>query len=394
MSNRIEELLLKLYNSQNDRFYSHLFFQVSRKEDKNCQIAGVGIKDSRIQLVYNDEFMRGLRERCAITVLKHEAMHLINQHLIRGTGAKNGDRTQHMMENIAMDTNINQLLDQDDIKEIGGVTLDSFKTLLKHLPKGFQVKPHMPYEYYYNLLADEREQREKNGEGDSLGELLEGMGMDDHSGFGEMDALDRAMLEDKIRKAAESAKADGAGRLPSEVEEMLKILKKPVISWKRELKQFVGFTARAERKSTRSKRNRRYGIVQPGKKRDYLARILVILDTSGSMSGSRTDKVLSELYGIYKAMPDELNLDICECDAQVQDVFTYNGKDEFKIAGRGGTDPDPALEYASEHGYDGVIVLTDGEFWQEPKNTGVQTMWVVAENSRYTAPFGKTVNLD
>jgi len=409
MSNneRLETLLLKLYHHPVDRFYAHLFFQVDRLQDnKNCPTMGVGIMQGRIKLVYNTDFLDKLSDNCAIEVLKHEAMHLINQHLIAGKGAKEKDAVKAQIENIAMDRSINQVLNQKLIKEIGGVLPESFDKLLTSMGKGFKSQENMPWQYYHDLLQQEREHREEQGEGEgegqpgegeggkSFGDQLKDLGMDEHGMFGEMDALDKAMLEDKIRKAAESAKGDGAGQLPSEVEEMLRMQKKPTISWQREIRQFVGQGSRAEKTNTRSRRNRRYGIIQPGKKRDYVAKILVVLDTSGSMSGGRTEKVLNELYGIYKATPN-MELDIVQCDAQIQDVFRYDGKDEFKVSGRGGTEMVPGLKYAEEHKYDGVIFLTDGEFWGEDfkSHNKVSSLWVIAGNEGYKSPIGRTVHI-
>jgi predicted metal-dependent peptidase len=404
MSDKVEKLLLKLYNSKKDRFYSHLFFQVDRVIDKNCPTMGVGVQNGRVKLVYNPEFVDTLSNKAAIEVLKHEALHLINDHLSRGSGAKEKNMLKHKMENIAQDAAINQYLDVSTIDKIGGVTPDRFKQLLTHVPDTFKLQEKMPYEYYYDLLERERDHREdeqqSQGQGQgqggsqSLQEQLEGMEMDDHGMFGEMDALDQAMLEDKIRKAAESAKSDGVGNLPSEVEELLKLKKKPKISWQRELRQFVGAGARAEKTTTRSRRNRRYGITFPGTKRDYYAKLLVVLDTSGSMWGDRTEKVLAELYGIWKENKD-LALDIVECDADIQDVFTYDGKEEFKIQGRGGTQMTPGLIYAYENKYDGVIFLSDGEYWNEDfkAHDKVRSLWVIAGNESYTSPIGRTVHI-
>lgn len=402
MEDKVERLLLKLYNHKTDRFYSHLFFQVDRESvsPEKCPTAGVGVINSRLKMVYNNEFLSKYSDEECTEIIKHEALHLINSHLNRGSGAKENDMMKHRMENIAQDRAINEYLNQDIIKKIGGVTGESFDKLLTHKPDGFQSKNNMPYEYYYELLNAEKEHRneqQQQGKGQGQGGLeeeLEGLEMDDHGMFGEMDALDQAMLEDKIRKAAENAKADGAGQLPSEVEELLRLKKKPQISWQRELKQFIGQGSRAESKTTRSRRNRRYGITFPGKKRDYTAKLLVVLDTSGSMWGARTEKVLAELYGIWKENKNT-QLDVVECDSQIQDVFTYDGKEEFKITGRGGTEMTPGLIYAHENKYDGVIFLTDGEFWNEDfeNNNKVRSLWIIAGNSSYTSPIGRTCHI-
>lgn len=399
---RLELLLTDLYNHPTDRFYAHMFYHIDRRaENKSCPTMGVGMQDGRIKLVYNTEFLATLNDVSATEILKHECLHLINDHLNRGSGAKEKDMLKHKMENIAQDCAINQYLNHDVIKEIGGVTLESFREVLKNKPDSFVLESKMPYEYYYDLLEQEKEEREQNGDGGdqedgegSMGQQLGDMEMDDHGQFGEMDALDQAMLEEKIKQAAEGARADGAGNLPSEVEELLKLKKKPVKNWKRLLRQFIGGGVRSEKKCTRSRRNRRYGLAVAGSKRDHVARILVVLDTSGSMCyGDRTEKVLSELYGIWKSNPTS-KLQIVECDAEIQDVFTYEGKGEFKVSGGGGTSMTPALEYADKHKYDGVIFLTDGEFWESFKKYKTPSLWVIAGNAGYKSPIGKTVHLD
>ena len=397
---RLEYLLTKLYNHPTDRFYAHLFYHIDRVvNNTSCPTMGVGMLNGRIKLVYNTEFLSKLSDSSAIEILKHECLHLINDHINRSQGAKEKNMLKHKMENIAQDCAINQYLDNKVIEEIGGVTLNKFRELLSHKPEDFELKPKMTYEYYYDLLEQEKEARENQqgdqGEGQgSLGDQLSNMEMDDHGQFGEMDALDKAMLEEKIKEAAEQARASGAGRLPNEVEELLELKKKPTQNWKRLLKRFVGQGVKANNKSSRSRRNRRYGIKVAGKKKDHIARILVVLDTSGSMTlGNRTEKVLSELYGIWKEMPDN-RLDITECDAQIQKVFTYDGKTDFKISGRGGTDMEPALEYADKNKYDGVIFLTDGEFWNEDfSKYRTPSLWVIAGNSGYKSPVGQTVHL-
>jgi len=101
---------------------------------------------------------------------------------------------------------------------------------------------------------------------------------------------------------------------------------------------------------------------------------------------------LNELYGIWKNNPTS-SLDIVECDAKIQDVFTYDGKESFKVSGGGGTSMTPALEYADKNNYDGVIFLTDGEFWETFEKYKTPSLWVIAGNPSYKSPIGKTVHL-
>lgn len=392
MSNKLEEMLLKLYDS--DQFYARLFFQVGRFPDKKCPTMGVGMENGKMRLVYNPEFLNSISSKCAVTVLKHEAFHFVNKHIFRSNAMKTRNKLELTKENIAMDCAINQYLDQDAINEVGGITLDKFKKMVRN----DSLMERMPYEYYLDALNQEQKRREQEqgegkGEGaEGLQKELEGYEMDDHGEFKPLDPLDQAMLEDKIRKTMEATK-QAAGSLPAEIEDLLKNMKKPKVNWSREMRIFVGSKLRADRKTTRAKRNRRYGLVFAGHKRDYKAKILTVVDTSGSMSNSHLETCLNEIYGIYNTTPN-LELDIVQCDAKIQDVFTYKGEENFKLKGRGGTEFQPALDYAKKHKYDGIVFLTDGGYFTKPVNVGIPVLWGIVGGYDFSIDFGKVIKID
>ena len=392
MSNELlERKLSKLY--EHHVYYANLFFRVRRiKDNKNCPTMGVGVQNGEVKMIYNEEFIEKLTTPQFLEVLKHEALHLINKHIFN---AQPKDKTEALLNNLAMDCSINQLLDETIIKEIGGMTLDGFRDMVKETTDPSTVEANQTWQYYYKLLQQELDDRKEKGKGEQFIEEL-GEGMDSHDGFGQgMDALDQAALDDALNEAKKAVERK-CGKLPQEIEDMYKLIKKPTLKWKRILRRFVGEGLRSERKSSRMKRNRRYGITIPGKKKDYKARILTVIDTSGSMMWeNRLEKVMSEVYGIYNGLGN-VGIDICECDAQIQDVFSYEGKDKFSIKGGGGTEMLPALEYAKEKAYDAVVFLTDGEFYSEGFNRfrGLQTLWVIAGNAGYVSPIGTTVHLE
>ena len=392
MSTKLEEMLLRLYETE--PFYARLFFQVNRVLDKSCPTIGVGIQDGRLRLVYNTDFMDKISTKACVTVLKHESFHFINKHIFRSTAMQTKNRLELTKENIAMDCAINQFLDQDCIDEVGGITLDKFKKMVRNE----NLLPRMTYEYYLDALNKEqkrREQGQSQGKGDGaegLEKELEGFEMDDHGQFKALDPLDQAILEDKIQKTIEATK-QSAGSLPAEIEELLKTMKKPQISWQREMKMFVGDKIRSEKRTTRAKRNRRYGITFAGHKKDYKAKILTVIDTSGSMSNAHIETCLDEIYGIYKTTPN-LELDIVECDTRITEVFTYQGEETFKIAGRGGTEFQPALDYAKKHKYDGIIFLTDGGYFTKPVNVGLPIIWGIVGGYNFDIDFGKVIKID
>lgn len=390
MSKKLEELLLRLYDK--DQFYARLFFQVNRVVDKKCPTMGVGINNGKLQLVYNPDFLEKHSNNALVTVLKHEAFHFINKHIFRSSGMKTKNMLEVRKENIAMDCAINQYLDQDAINEVGGITLEKFGKMVRNE----NLLPRMTYEYYLDALNQEQKRREQEqGQGEGQSSLESELGdheMDDHGQFKPLDPLDQAILEDKIQKTIEATK-QSAGNLPAEIEDLLKRINKPQVSWQREMRVFVGAKIRADRKSTRSKINRRYGITFAGHKKDYKAKILTVIDTSGSMSNRHLETCLNEVYGIYNTTPN-LELDIVECDSKIQNVFTYKGEESFKIKGRGGTEFQPALDYAKKHKYDGVIFLTDGGYFTRPINTGVPVIWGIVGGYDFDIDFGKVIKID
>jgi predicted metal-dependent peptidase len=396
MSKYLDEALLRLYSDLDDRFYSYLFFQIDRIHDQKLGSMAVGLRKSRVSLIYDENFNKSIVEKHSIqhlmTILKHEALHLVNKHCYRTQGSLTS-KSDRQLDNIAADIAINQYLNHKHITDMGGATLDILRQLLRETKP--EILPHMTKEYYYNLLMDERQKRKENGEGeqefnDEVGQYV----IDSHEPHEhEADGLEQAMIEGMVDRAIEKTMENNAGKLPANLEEYIKIKKKPKVSWERELRHFTGQTVKSDRKITRSKRNRRYGIKVAGCKKDYKARLLTVVDTSGSMYCSdRISKVLNELYGIYKSN-NNLSLDIVECDAEIKDVFKYDGSEDFNIKGGGGTNMAPALEYALQNRYDGVIVLTDGEFYEDfNDNYPVPSLWVIAD-SDYKSNIGKTINL-
>lgn len=384
----INELLLKMYSQADDSygvFYANIFYNVNRVLDNKMETAGVGMSPTgKLTLTYNQDFINKFDANVNITLLKHEAAHIVYKHITRAKLDNINDKLNFQAQNIAMDVVINQFLNQDHIKTLNGITLEKFsETIKKHNPN-VEVKKNQTWEYYYDLMKTNLPKTE-------IPKL--GSGMDSHEGFGQSnqetegisESFANAIIDDIISKAINSA----AGNVPSYVKENFMVSKNPQLPWQQIIKQFVGDSLRISETNSRTIRNRRYGLIYPGKKKDYKAKILVGIDTSGSMSNEMIEKCLSEIYGIYKTQ-NNLDLDIVECDAVIQDVFTYTGKNSFKISGRGGTQYQPIFEHAKNNKYDGVIILGDADYFDNSLNNyKIKTIWGVIKNEKFTPPFGK-----
>lgn len=398
MSTKLEKVLTNLYEDKSDRFYSHIFFQVDRVSCDKIPTMGVGIKNRRVKLYYNQQFLDDVIKDHGVdhvkTILKHEASHLINKHIFKERIYKADSEINHTIENIAMDCAINQYLDKNHIKDIKGITLDSLKEMLKET-KPENVEAFKDYPYYLELLLKEKEEREKKGKRKEFEKMLKDAQMDDHSGLGEqsVDPVDKAIFDEVIKNAVDDTLREG-GTIPGGMEGILDIGRGSKIPWQRHITRFVNKTKKMNRKKSRTKRNRRYGIKFPGNNRDFESNILVALDTSGSMSDEDIQNCLKEMYKIYE-INNNIGLDIIECDAEITEVFTYNGGRKFKVAGRGGTDFNPALEYYKNNAYDGMIFFTDGGHWgSDLVNPSKDVIWGLVNEFNFSPNFGKVIKID
>lgn len=146
------------------------------------------------------------------------------------------------------------------------------------------------------------------------------------------------------------------------------------------------------RRSTRMRPNRRYGISQPGTKRNYTSRLLVAFDTSGSVSDKQLQYFATELNG----MIDHVIADFVQFDTIIQgEPEPYTKKaSKIKVKGRGGTCFDPVIKLADERGYDGLVIFTDG-YAPFPKKPKCRMMWAVCErDAGVEFPYGKKVVIE
>lgn len=133
---------------------------------------------------------------------------------------------------------------------------------------------------------------------------------------------------------------------------------------------------------TRMRPSRRSGFLQPGKKHELLPSILCAIDTSGSVETEAVEKMLSQVWGVFKSGVEKI--DIITFDVKVntsRPIHYKKNKKKLHIVGRGGTDFQPVINYFEQsRKYDGLVVMTDG-IAPKPKlkykNTKRKTLWFI-----------------
>ena len=225
----------------------------------------------------------------------------------------------------------------------------------------------------------------------------------DHDWEAGADAEDAAASVRELVNAAVGMMSDESrGMMPgSFMSQVEKINKPPVLSWQQILKKYVG-TITANKKKTRTRLNRR----QPerfdlsGSMDDKTLKIVVAIDTSGSVNDHMIGQIMNEIFAILAKR--KYDLTVIECDAAVRKVYKASSPADVqkKVAGRGGTAFTPVIDYVNKDKYfrDALLIyFTDGYGEREiPRPRTYRNLWVViggADNLSLREPWGAVLSL-
>jgi predicted metal-dependent peptidase len=376
-------------------FYGLFLISLNKKLNKSIQTACVCKENINTALMINPEFWSKQDENTKVAILKHELLHIAFHHLENLSSY--GDKK---MLNIAADLEINQFIENEwKGKTWDGLEINKspFKEL--NLPKKAGTR------VYYDLLQQEVK---NNPDGDVANMLKALNGADDgkeitvtlgdgstmtvpcsHEMWKEFEGMSDAdkkllgkQIDHQLKEVAETINKS-RGTIPAELSDYINGLFEiiePVIDWKSYLRRFNGMATKIYTKKTRRKLNKRFA-GNPALKIKQRKNTLVAIDTSGSVSNKDLEEFFNEIHHIYKTGTE---VDIIECDAAIQRVYKYDGKqkDKIEVKGRGGTDFEPVMVYLKEHKgkYQNIIYLTDGECTTPETPPARPILWVISEN--------------
>lgn len=178
------------------------------------------------------------------------------------------------------------------------------------------------------------------------------------------------------------------GSLPGGLIELIKKTAEGKIDYRAVLRMFRASILSQKRRLTRMRPSRRFGFEQMGSRYDFTTRLLIAIDTSGSVGSEDLGRYLNVTTSFFKYGIQQI--DVLMFDAKVQGkplALTDAKKNikELKVCGRGGTDFQAPVDYAVEHPeYDGLIIITDG-FAPCPNTEHLRTklLWVIDNESSY-----------
>jgi len=320
----------------------------------------------------NPIFFRFLTLEERMAVLLHEIEHMNKLHLTRIPAFEDRQKA-----NKAADCAINQFIP-------GIPTREPIKAIM---PENFNLDKDKSLEDYYDLWPDdEEEQEDEDGEGsDDRGQLL-----DEHDWDANVDEEDILEgVEDVIKRTMIKTSRDHSS-LPKQFQDLLESIekKRKCIDWKKQLKQFIKCHASGvEKVATRNRPNKRYDYQSPGLKIGELPKLLILADTSGSISSVELNVFLDQTDQILKVGMRNVKLGLWNTSLYQLDKYTKGKRAEMhKKVKSGGTDFESCASLINKTAYDGVIVLSDGFFDDTKTKVNCPILFVISHGGATKLP--------
>ena len=149
------------------------------------------------------------------------------------------------------------------------------------------------------------------------------------------------------------------------------------IDYRKVLKNFRASILSDKKHLTRFKPSRRFGFEYMGSKREFTTKLLLAIDTSGSISNQDLKNFYGVINKFFKYGIESIDILNFDCELQGEPISFKKRQTSFNISGRGGTDFQPVFDYAKDHPeYDGVIIFTDGYANHPQKKPGTKARFV------------------
>jgi len=356
---------------RNNPFFAYLSLYLRFHEDNSPQNKTMGI-DARGNLYYNKEFVEKLTDSELQGVLIHEILHLTFLHLTR-----KGTR-QHELWNVAVDIAANNILiNNGQSLPSGGLIPYNNSIDLGMGVKVIDIQKKNAEQIYDELLKGIKKASKK------FGSSIYGKGFDVHiegtdsvgkdgkkkrGGTPLTEGEKRAIEKDWQQKAVDAATtARMKGNLPAGMELLLGKLHENKVNWKTILKQQIQSQIPYDYTyASPSKKSISMGVYMPSYLREKI-KILVAVDTSGSIGDKERVDFLSEIIGMAKGFKDKIDMVFLTHDTEVHNDYKIeNGNiskiEKIKLNGGGGTSHEPVMEYIKDKHKDCkfAIFFTDG----------------------------------
>ena len=379
---RVERSHIDLMKSPQFVAYSGVLMVGSVKVESDPSRCPTAYTNGR-DVVYGREFLSTLSDAELRAVILHENKHKMYRHIATW---KHLWKQNPSKANRACDYVINLEIVDEGKKTNGFIQLPS-NGLYDEKYRGLNSAE------VFALLDDD----DGGGEGD---------GIDEH-GWEDADSMSEEEKQE-LGKQIDQAIRQGAilaGKVGGDIDRCFTDLMSAKVNWKEALAEFVSSVCKGKDDSTWAKPNRRWlqhDIYMPSTISETMGRLVVAVDTSGSITGSAVNRFLSEVVGIMNNVNPEL-VDLLYWDSAVAGHEVYGEGDGDKLMastkpkGGGGTSPSCITDYLKEKNIvpECVVVLTDGYVgddwgghWTSP------VLWCIVGGCKAVPSVGQSIHME
>ncbi len=367
-------------------FYGHFFTGLIKRVSPETETLAVGYNRGLVNLYigpkfWNEQLNNNLYKLGGI---KHEILHIVFKHILRYKGF-----SHKTIFNIAADLVVNQYIKPNQLID-GAVMMDKFPEL--------NLQEHQHVNYYYNILLElhnkctspDCSEEDKNSKSwQSLKSFLDEDDMNQrrHVMWKKIDDLTSAekdILESSINQglgnSLQRLKPQHYGNLPAGLKQYLEefqLSQIPVVNWRRMLRMFANSSSKTHIKNTLRRPSKRYG-TNPGIKVKKKQKILIAIDTSGSIGMDEVREFFNEIYHIWKQGVEVM---VVECDTVIGNTYAYVGKTPQSTTGGGGTAFEAPIHWANQTYHpDALIYFTDGYGGNPVVKSRCPILWLLSKN--------------
>jgi predicted metal-dependent peptidase len=381
---RIEKAHTEIMRHKGFVAYTSLIMVGDSKIDDNEETARTNGRD----IWYGRKFVESLTDNELRGLILHEAKHKMYRHL---------DTWKHLAKINATKTNMacDYVINLEIVDE-GNEHHDSKGQPFCVLPNGGLYDERfkgLSTADVFALLPD------CDGGGGSAFKPLDNH---DWENAEKLTELERKELAKEIDQAIRQG-AILAGKVGGNQNRSFTDLMSAKVDWKTALAEFVSAVCKGKDDSTWAKPNRRWlqhDIYMPSTVSETMGRVVVAIDTSGSISGYTLNRFISEVANMMENVNPEL-VDLLYWDTKVagHEVYGLNEFDKMtqstKPKGGGGTDPECIGKYLTKNNIvpECAIVLTDGYVgswgsWNSP------VLWCILDNKNANPTIGTTIHIE
>jgi predicted metal-dependent peptidase len=209
----------------------------------------------------------------------------------------------------------------------------------------------------------------------------------------ELDALSTQWQQ---RMAGAALQAQQAGKLGGALARLVGEMLQPKLPWRMLLARYMTQVARDDYSYSRP--SRREGDMIMPSLRSSQANIMVVLDTSGSVTNEELHEFLSEINSLKSQLRACVTLHACDTVLSKDGPWHFEAWEEFKLPhefhGGGGTDFRPIFDWIKTQGKSPDILLyftdAEGEFPKQEPHYPV--LWLV--KGKAAVPWGQRIQLN